>query len=104
MYENGLPPIHPGEFVGETLAELQMTEVEFARALGLPTEQVHALIAGTSPITADVALLLGRAFDQSPHYWLNLQSAYDLKMATATIGGRLARVQPIAPQPPRHGG
>jgi plasmid maintenance system antidote protein VapI len=37
-------------------------------------------------------LLFGRAFGQSPQYWLNLQSAYDLKLAERAIGNRLKAV------------
>jgi plasmid maintenance system antidote protein VapI len=37
-------------------------------------------------VTAELALLFGRALEQSPQYWLNLQTAYDLKMAERAIG------------------
>jgi antitoxin HigA-1 len=39
-----------------------------------------------------LALLFGRAFNQTPQYWLNLQAAYDLKIATASIGKRFAGI------------
>ena len=50
---------------------------------------------GTRPVTAELALLFGRAFVQSPQYWLNLQAAYDLKTAQKEIGGRLRAVRPL---------
>jgi len=80
MSENGLPAIHPGEFLGETLDELHISAPELARILDLPAEQVSSVVQGTSPITAPIALLLARALDQSAQYWLNLQAAYDLKV------------------------
>jgi len=43
------------------------------------------------------ALLFGRAFGQSPQYWLNLQTAYDLKTVEQGIRGRLRAVRPLAP-------
>jgi plasmid maintenance system antidote protein VapI len=43
-------------------------------------------------VTAELALLFGRALGQSPQYWLNLQAAYDLKMAEAAIGSQLQAV------------
>jgi len=40
--------------------------------------------------------LFGRAFDQSPQYWLNLQATYDLKMAEASLGKLLKDVHMLA--------
>lgn len=92
MMKNGLPAIHPGEFLGETLQELGITQAEFACAIGVSPMRVSHVINSSRPVTAELALLFGRAFDQSPQYWLNLQSSYDLKMAEATIGKRLKGV------------
>jgi plasmid maintenance system antidote protein VapI len=47
-------------------------------------------------VTAELALLFGRAFGTSPQYWLNLQAAYDLKTAERTISGQLRAVRPLA--------
>jgi plasmid maintenance system antidote protein VapI len=52
-------------------------------------------------VTAELALLFGRAFDQSPQYWLNLQASYDLKTAAAIIGEQLADVHSFADTRPR---
>jgi addiction module HigA family antidote len=89
---NGLPPIHPGEFLRELLDELGMTQAQFARTIGVSPMRVSHLVNGTRPVTAELALLLGRAFSQSPQYWLNLQAGYDLKLATSRLGDRLAGV------------
>jgi len=43
-------------------------------------------------VTAELALLFGHAFDQSPQYWMNLQADFDLKIAEAFIGARLVAV------------
>jgi plasmid maintenance system antidote protein VapI len=43
-------------------------------------------------VTAELALLFGRALGQSPEYWLNLQTAYDLRRAESAIGRRLDAV------------
>lgn len=96
MAKNGLPAIHPGEFLGETLQELGITQAEFARAIGVSPMRVSHVINSSRPVTAELALLFGRAFDQSPQYWLNLQSSYDLKTAEAMIGKRLRDVHSLA--------
>ncbi len=85
MIKNGLPPIHPGEFLAETLEELGLSQAQFARAIGVSPMRISHVINGTRPVTAELALLFSRALDQSPQYWLNLQTDYDLKATEVTI-------------------
>jgi len=92
MAKKGFPAIHPGEFLAETLEELGVTQAAFARALGVSPMRISHVVKGARPVTAELALLFGRALDQSPQYWLNLQAAYDLKTAEAGIGTRLLSV------------
>ena len=96
MVKNGLPLLHPGEFLSEILDEMGISQAEFARAIGVSPMRISHIIKGTRPVTAELALLFGRALDQSPQYWLNLQSSYDLKTAETAIGGRLAGVHSFA--------
>lgn len=96
MAKNGLPAIHPGEYLSETLSELNISQAEFARAIGVSPMRVSHVIKGTRPVTAELALLFGRAFDQSPQYWLNLQATYDLKMAETSLGKLLTDVHSLA--------
>jgi addiction module HigA family antidote len=95
MVKTGLPAIHPGEFLAETLEELGFSQASFARTIGVSPMRISHLIKGARPVTAELALLFGRAFDQSPQYWLNLQADYDLKTAEAIMGPRLRAVHPI---------
>lgn len=92
MFKNGLLPMHPGEFLRETLEELEISQAQFARAIVVSPMRVSHVVNGTRPVTAELALLLGRAFGQSPQYWLNLQMDYDLKTAQVTIGKQLKAV------------
>lgn len=96
MPRNGLPPIHPGEFLREALDELGLTQAAFAQALGISPMRVSHLLKGDRPVTAELALRLGRAFGQSPQYWLNLQTSYDLKVAQAEMKDSLKAVQKLA--------
>ncbi len=83
-------------FLAETLAELNITQAQFARAIGVSPMRVSHVIHGTRPVTAELALLFGRALDQSPQYWLNLQATYDLKAAEVVIGPQLRTVTRLA--------
>lgn len=96
MAKKGLPAIHPGEFLSETLGELNISQAEFARAIGVSPMRISHIIKGTRPVTAELALLFGKAFDQTPQYWLNLQAAYDLKTAEARLGKLLNGVHSLA--------
>ena len=57
--------------------------------------RISHVFKGGRPVTAELALLFGRAFDQSPQYWLNLQADYDLKTAEASIGPRLLAIHSV---------
>ena len=96
MAKKGLPAIHPGEYLSEILGELSISQAEFARAIGVSPMRVSHVINGSRPVTAELALLFGKAFDQSPQYWLNLQAAYDLKTAEASLGKLLNNVHLLA--------
>ena len=91
MRKRGRIAIHPGEFLAEILTELDISQAEFARAIGVSPMRVSYVVKGTRPVTAELALLFGRALGQSAEYWLNLQAAHDLATARKTV--RLKRVQ-----------
>ena len=95
MAKIGLPTIHPGEFLAETLGELGLSQAAFARVIGVSPMRISHVIKGARPVTAELALRFGRAFDQSPQYWLNLQAAYDLNTAKTSMGPRLLAVHSI---------
>ncbi|MDP2832003.1 MAG: HigA family addiction module antitoxin [Pseudomonadota bacterium] len=96
MIKNGLPPIHPGEFLREILDELQLTQAAFAEAIGVSPMRVSHVLKGARPVTAELALLIGRALGQSPQYWLNLQTTYDLKIAETAMRQSLKSVRELA--------
>jgi len=83
-----LAAIHPGEFLSEILDELAISQANFARAIGVSAMRISHVIKGTRPVTAELALLFGKALGQSPEYWLNLQAAYDLAIARRTVGDK----------------
>ena len=96
MIKNRLRAIHPGDFLREILEEMVISQAEFSRAIGVSPMRVSHVVKGTRPVTAELALLFGRAFDQTPQYWLNLQASFDLKTAEATLGNRLSGIHSFA--------
>lgn len=92
---NGMPPVHPGEFLREILEDLGLSQAEFSRKIGVSAMRISHVVTGARPVTAELALLFGKAFGQSPQYWLNLQDAYDLGIAHRSIGRRLRAVKEL---------
>jgi len=95
MTKNGMPPTHPGEFLAEILDELGLTQAAFARRIGVSPMRISHVIKGARPVTAELALLFGRVFDQSPQYWLNLQQAHDLRVAEPALAKRLEAIETV---------
>ena len=92
---NGMPAIHPSEFLREILDDLSLTQVAFAEALGVSPMRVSHVLKGQRPVTAELALRLGQALRQTPQYWLNLQAAYDLKVAQLEFKANLLAVREL---------
>jgi len=80
--KNAMRPIHPGEILREEyLVPLDMSANALAQAIGVPANRISAIVAGERGVTADTALRLARAFGTTPTFWLNLQQAYELRLA-----------------------
>lgn len=97
MIKSALPPVHPGEFLTEALDELGISQASFARTIGVAPMRISHIVNGMRPVTAELALLFGHAFGQSPQHWLNLQAAYDLRLAEKQIGTRLIKMPALVP-------
>jgi addiction module HigA family antidote len=86
------PAIHPGEILAEELAELGVTPTELARQLKVPANRISQIIQGKRSISGDTALRLGHWFGTSGQFWLNLQSAYDIRVAAQEAGAEITRL------------
>ena len=86
-----VPMSHPGEHLAEILEDLEMGTSKFARATGIDESRLSAILNTLEPITADVAVRIGKALDMTPEFWLSLQSDYDLEIASEAAAG----VEPI---------
>jgi len=94
---NRMRPIHPGEQLRDELQELGLSARSLAAALGIPVNRITAILNGQRGITADTALRLARYLGGTPEFWLNLQSAYELRLARQIAGRDIDRkVRPRA--------
>jgi len=99
---NAMRPIHPGEVLKEELAEINLSANAFAQALHVPANRITAILKGARSITADTALRISFFFGTTPEFWLNLQTAYDLKVARESVGKKVEQeVRSFIPTLPR---
>ena len=92
---NAMRPVHPGEILGDELEELGLSANALAKALGVPTNRITAILNGQRGVTADTALRLSRYFGTTPQLWLNLQQTFELRVAELRSGQDIAeRVRP----------
>ena len=72
-------PTHPGEILlEEFLKPLEITQVAFAKHIGVPVQRINELVRGKRGVTPDTAWLLAQALNTTPEFWINLQTAFDL--------------------------
>ncbi|WP_271105267.1 HigA family addiction module antitoxin [Pseudomonas tohonis] len=90
MIKNGMRPIHPGEILREEfLVPLDMSVNALAGALRVPATRLHEIVKERRAISADTALRLARYFGGEAQSWLNLQAAYDLRVAELDHGAEI---------------
>ena len=83
-------PIHPGEILREdVLPALARPKTEIARLLGISRQTLYDILNEKQPVTAQMALRLGKLCGNGPSIWLSLQSRYDLQMAERELAGVL---------------
>lgn len=85
-----MAPIHPGEIlIEEFLKPMDISQYRLAKDISVPPRRINEIVHGQRAVTADTALRLGRYFNMSPQFWLNLQAHFDLEEAEDRIGNRL---------------
>ncbi len=93
MFENGMRPVHPGEVLQEDfLKPLGMSVNALAKALCVPTPRINEVVRRRRGVSADTAMRLARYFGGDARSWLNLQTAYDLRIAEISNAKRIVRV------------
>ena len=87
--------IHSGEILKEEfLVPLGISQTRLALDLHVPAPRINAIVLGKRAITADTALRLGQYFKMEPQFWLNLQTNYDLGVAS---GGAWSEIKKMIP-------
>jgi addiction module HigA family antidote len=85
--KNLMRPIHPGEVLREEfLVPLNLSAHALAMELKVPAPRINDIVRERRSVTPSTALRLARYFGTTPDFWLNLQTAFDLKIAQREMG------------------
>ncbi len=71
--------IGPGQIINRNLSSLNWTNKDLADVIGMSEKSVSQMINNKQSITVDTAILLGKAFNTSPDFWLTLEQNYRLR-------------------------
>lgn len=77
----------PGDFLAEELEARGLSQVDFADIIGRPAQLVSGIISGKKTVTPETATQIGAALGTGAQYWVNLQSTYDIWLASRSPHG-----------------
>lgn len=89
----GIRPVHPAEILREDiLPALGRPKTEIARLMGISRQTLYDLLNERQPVTAQMALRIGKLTGTTPESWLRMQSQYDMKIAERTMADEIAKI------------
>jgi antitoxin HigA-1 len=83
-------PVHPGRVLRRELETRRLSANALAIALRTPSGRITDILNGKRGVSPETAMRLARFFGNSARFWLNLQTAYELAVAEAELGERIA--------------
>jgi len=88
-----LRPVHPGELLREdVLPAVARPKTEIARLLGISRQTLYDILNEKQPVTAQMAMRIGKLCGNGPEIWLKMQGRYDLKIAERELGDTLDKI------------
>ena len=81
--------VHPGRILKAELEARRLSANALALALRTPSGRITDIVNGKRAVSTETAMRLGRYFGQSPRFWLDLQTNYELATAEASVGARI---------------
>ena len=69
---------HPGVLLLEQIREMGLSVYGVARDIHIPATRLHEIVHERRGVTAETAIALGAYFGQTPEFWMNAQTTYEL--------------------------
>ncbi len=89
-------PAHPGELVADLLEDTRCTKGEVAVLLGVSRQTLYRILEGQTPVTAEMAVRLGKLFGNGPQLWLNMQGARDAWEAQRRLAKEIEKIPTLS--------
>lgn len=77
--------VHPGEILQEMLDEGDISQAALARHLNTDVARINEICRHRRGVSAQMAVLLARAFGTSAGLWLSLQKNWELSQVSPTL-------------------
>jgi addiction module HigA family antidote len=89
----GARSIHPGELLREdVIPALGRPKAEIARLLGISRQTLYDILGERQPITATMALRIGKLCGNGPDIWIRLQNRHDIEKAQREMADEIAKI------------
>ncbi|HCS19083.1 MAG TPA: addiction module antidote protein, HigA family [Bacteroidetes bacterium] len=73
--------VHPGEILADELDTRDISQLDFAKIIGISKTQLNELIKGKRDFSSELCLFVAKALDMDTEIWLNLKNNYELEKA-----------------------
>ena len=94
---NKMPNIHPGEILlEEFLKPMGITAYRLAKETNIDQTRVSEIIKGKRGISVDTALRFSKYFGNSPEFWINIQTHYDLEEKKNILKKELGKIKRLS--------
>jgi len=71
---------------------LKLTPYAIAAKIGVPRTRIERVANEVTPVTADIALRLGKFFGTTPEFWMNIQARFDLETTADKIAPQIKKI------------
>lgn len=96
---NRIPNIHPGEILlEEFLKPMGITAYRLSKETKIDQTRISGIIKGKRSISVDTALRFSKFFGNSPEFWINLQSHFEIEEKKREMDRELKKIKPFIPQ------
>lgn len=91
-------PTHPGALLREdVLPALRISVSGAAQAVGVSRQMLHRILAEKAPVSAEMAVRLGKFCGDGPDIWMRMQIAHDVAKAKAAMVEKVRRIPTARP-------
>ena len=85
-------PTHPGELLREVIPATGKSKTEIAALLRISRQHLYDILKERKPVSAAVAVRLGKLFGDGAGVWVRMQGAYDTWQAERELAGEIKKI------------